>query len=48
MYNPAVIILHSNTFLLKSDLQVLLKYRHHSKLVWQNFDQINPPSITQN
>ena len=59
MYNWAVIVLHSNTFLLKSDLQVLLKinllkiwsanvnqikpqallkYKNHSKLVWQNFD----------
>ena len=56
MYNRAVIISHSNTFLhlqvlLKISLlkisstnvtqinpQTLLKYKHHSKLVWQNFD----------
>ena len=33
MYNRAVMILHSNTFLLKSDPQVLLKIS-----VAQNFD----------
>ena len=42
MYNRAVIILHSNTFLLKSDPQVLLKSSFA-----QNFDPQTLLKLTQ-